>query len=153
MRNFAEVNPADGRPWSSNKLRQAYAWGADRFGWYERHGRAKSDGPWLIGTGMATCSMGSFRFPATARVRLQKGGTVRIEKNAFSQLELEFLWQIAGQVAIDQGEPPDLGMTGIARYSQRQLSGYRGHPRRWKDVRMSRNFCADRPQDLASLRS
>src|SRR5580704_8615460 len=61
--------------------------------------------------------------------------------------------RLARQVAIDQGEPPDFGVTGIARYSQRQLSGNRGHPRRWKDVRMSRNCCTDRPQDLASLRS
>src|ERR1700683_1689093 len=46
--------------------------------------------------------------------------------------------RLARQVAIDQGEPPDLGMAGIARYSQRQLSGYRGHPRCRKDIRMSR---------------
>src|ERR1700689_4072999 len=44
--------------------------------------------------------------------------------------------RLARNVAIDQGEPPDLGVTGIARNSQRQLSGNRGHPRRWKDVRM-----------------
>src|SRR5271165_4739406 len=37
--------------------------------------------------------------------------------------------RLARQVAIDQSEPPDLGMAGIARDSQRQLSGYRGHPR------------------------
>src|ERR1700735_1125227 len=61
--------------------------------------------------------------------------------------------RLARNVAIEQGEPPDLGMAGIARDSQRQLSGYRGHPRRRKDVRMSRNFCADGTQDLASLRS
>src|SRR5580704_16007920 len=61
--------------------------------------------------------------------------------------------RLARQVSIDQGEPPDLGMAGIARDSQRQLSGYRGHPRRRKDVWMSRNFCADWPQNLASLRS
>src|SRR5271156_798960 len=61
--------------------------------------------------------------------------------------------RLARNVAIDQGEPPDLSVTGIARDSQRQLSRYRGHPRRWKDVRMSRNFRTDRSQDLASLRS
>src|SRR5208283_3224882 len=60
--------------------------------------------------------------------------------------------RLARQVAIDQREPPDLGVTGIARDSQRQLSGYRGHPRRRKDIRMSRNCCADRPQYLASMR-
>jgi hypothetical protein len=36
LRNYAEVNPADGRPWSSKKLREAYAEGARLFGWRER---------------------------------------------------------------------------------------------------------------------
>ena len=33
LANFAEVSPADGRPWSSNRLREAYEEGARRYGW------------------------------------------------------------------------------------------------------------------------
>ena len=72
LANFAEVSPADGRPWSSNRLREAYAEGARRYGWRTRHQRPRQDGPWRIGHGMATCSMGSFRFPGAARVRLRR---------------------------------------------------------------------------------
>lgn len=81
LANFAEVSPADGRPWSSNRLREAYAEGARRYGWRERHQRPRTDGPWIIGHGMATATMGSFRFPSSARVRLRDDGTVIVETN------------------------------------------------------------------------
>ncbi|MDZ7884631.1 MAG: xanthine dehydrogenase family protein molybdopterin-binding subunit [Mycobacterium sp.] len=81
LANFAEVSPADGRPWSSNRLKEAYAEGARRYGWRERHERARIEGPWAIGHGMATCTMGSFRFPSSARVRLRGDGTVVVEAN------------------------------------------------------------------------
>ena len=45
LANFAEVSPADGRPWSSNRLREAYAEGARRYGWRNRHQRPRQDGP------------------------------------------------------------------------------------------------------------
>jgi xanthine dehydrogenase YagR molybdenum-binding subunit len=80
LRNFADVSPADGRPWSSNRLREAYEEGARRYGWRDRHRRPREDGPWRIGHGMATCSMGSFRFPGAARVRLSRDGLV-VEAN------------------------------------------------------------------------
>ena len=81
LANFAEVSPADGRPWSSNRLREAYAEGARRYGWRTRHDRPRQDGPWRIGHGMATCSMGSFRFPGAARVHLSADGGAVVESN------------------------------------------------------------------------
>jgi len=80
LANFAEVSPADGRPWSANGLREAYQEGARRYGWRTRHQRPRRDGPWVIGHGMATCTMGSFRFPGVSRVRLRRGGAV-VEAN------------------------------------------------------------------------
>ena len=80
LANFAEVSPADGRPWSANGLRQAYQEGARRYGWRTRHQRPRRDGPWVIGHGMATCTMGSFRFPGASRVRLRRDGAV-VEAN------------------------------------------------------------------------
>ena len=80
LANFAEVSPADGRPWSANGLREAYQEGARRYGWRTRHQRPRRDGPWVIGHGMATCTMGSFRFPGVSRVRLHSGGAV-VEAN------------------------------------------------------------------------
>ena len=80
LANFAEVSPADGRPWSANGLREAYEEGARRYGWRTRHQRPRRDGPWVIGHGMATCTMGSFRFPGAGRVRLRRDGAV-VEAN------------------------------------------------------------------------
>jgi xanthine dehydrogenase YagR molybdenum-binding subunit len=79
LRNYAEVDPNTGKPWSSKKLREAYEDAARRFGWRERHMRAKRDGDWVIGYGMATSTMGNFRHDGSARVRLKDDGTVIIE--------------------------------------------------------------------------
>lgn len=80
LANFADTSPADGRPWSSNGLREAYEEGARRYGWRSRHERPRHDGPWAIGHGMATCTMGTFRFPSAGRVRLHRDGAV-VEAN------------------------------------------------------------------------
>ena len=81
LANFAEVCPSDGRPWSSNRLWEAYLEGERRYGWRSRHDRPGIDGPWVIGHGMATCSMGSFRYPGEARVTLRGDGSVVVEAN------------------------------------------------------------------------
>ncbi|HLH90588.1 MAG TPA: xanthine dehydrogenase family protein molybdopterin-binding subunit [Xanthobacteraceae bacterium] len=79
--NHADVEPMTKKPWSSKKLREAYQEGARLFGWAGRDQRTRQDGPWRIGYGMATSTMGSFRFAAGARVRLKADGTARIEAN------------------------------------------------------------------------
>ncbi len=81
LANFADVSPSDGRPWSQNGLRESYEEGARRYGWRTRHDRPRQDGPWVVGHGMATCSMGSFRFPGAARVRLRVDGSALVETN------------------------------------------------------------------------
>ncbi len=75
--NHAERDPATDRPWSSKKLREAYEDGARRFGWRERP-RGARDGAWRIGHGMATCTMGTFRFPSSAEIRLCADGSARV---------------------------------------------------------------------------
>jgi xanthine dehydrogenase YagR molybdenum-binding subunit len=121
LANFAEVSPADGRPWSSNRLREAYAEGARRYGWRTRHDRPRQDGPWRIGHGMATCSMGSFRFPGAARVHLSADGGAIVESNVhdigsgaqtvLSQIAAEELGVPLDRVAVRWGDT-DLPRTG-----------------------------------------
>ncbi|MFF3256101.1 xanthine dehydrogenase family protein molybdopterin-binding subunit [Actinacidiphila glaucinigra] len=77
--NYAETYPADGTPWSSKKLREAYEEGAQRFGWWDRPKGGTRIGHWLIGCGMADCTQGQFRFTSQARVRLRADGTAKIE--------------------------------------------------------------------------
>ena len=77
LASYAETDPVHGRPWSSKKLREAYERGAGLFGWRERSRRR--DGAWLVGNGMATCSMGTVRFPSQARVSLRADGSATLE--------------------------------------------------------------------------
>ena len=79
--NYAEVDPADGRPFSSKKLRECYAEGARRFGWAGRTAAPRSmrDGRDLIGWGMATALFGTFRQPAKVRVSVDRDGLVLVE--------------------------------------------------------------------------
>lgn len=81
LANHADVDPQHGKPWSSKKLREAYAEGAELYGWRNRETRPREDGPWRIGHGMASCTMGNFRFPAEARVRLTPDGRAVVETN------------------------------------------------------------------------
>src|SRR5882757_274728 len=55
LRNYTEVHPGSGRPWSSKALRECYRVGAERFGWARRTPDIGSmrDGNWLVGYGMA----------------------------------------------------------------------------------------------------
>jgi len=81
LRNYAESDPEDGRPFSSKKLREAYREGARRFGWAQRSAAPRSmrDGDKLIGWGVASGIMSTFRFPSKARVRLADNGRLTIE--------------------------------------------------------------------------
>lgn len=81
LRNYAEVDPVDGRPYSSKKLRECYLEGAKRFGWDRRPmaPRSMRDGRLLIGWGMATALMDTFRFATAARIRMRSDGDVVVE--------------------------------------------------------------------------
>ncbi len=78
LRNYAEVDPSDGKPWSSKSLRECYAVGAEHFGWHRRVGvrSEEVEGDDHIGYGMATAAYRTNHFPATARVSLLANGTV-----------------------------------------------------------------------------
>ncbi len=81
LKNYAERDPTKGKPFSSKKLRECYLEGAQRFGWERRTPKPGSmrDGHDLIGWGMASGLMETYRFPAAARVTIERGGTVLIE--------------------------------------------------------------------------
>ena len=56
LKNYAETDPEEKKPWSSKSLRECYRMGAERFGWSKRslEPRSMRDGNTLIGWGMAT---------------------------------------------------------------------------------------------------
>lgn len=58
LKNFAEKDPDNGLPWSSNYLKKCYELGAENFGWSRRNpvpGSMRSR-EWLVGMGMS-CGM------------------------------------------------------------------------------------------------
>jgi xanthine dehydrogenase YagR molybdenum-binding subunit len=80
LRNYAERDPSDGRPFSSKKLREVYTEAARRFGWQKRPRapRAMREDDLLVGWGMASCIMSTFRFACAARITLEADGAVTI---------------------------------------------------------------------------
>jgi len=69
QKNLAHIDPYTHKPFSSCKLDHCYIEGAKRFGWEGRPMavRAMRDGNKLLGWGMGTAMMASYRFPARAR--------------------------------------------------------------------------------------
>ncbi|MEV4170528.1 xanthine dehydrogenase family protein molybdopterin-binding subunit [Nonomuraea sp. NPDC049709] len=78
MRNEPERDPVGGQRFAQRMLREAYALGAERFGWRERDPRpgAMRDGRWLVGMGVATAYHPSIRMTASVTLRMAADGTV-----------------------------------------------------------------------------
>ena len=75
--NYAEKDPASGKPFSSKALRECYRLGAEKFGWKNRkfEPRSMRDGRLLVGWGTATGVWGAFQMPASARITFKVDGT------------------------------------------------------------------------------
>lgn len=78
LRNYAEVDPATGLPFTSKALRECYAQGAAAFGWEKRPlgPRSMRDGAGrLIGWGMGTAQFPALVFPGAATASIRADGT------------------------------------------------------------------------------
>lgn len=98
--NYAETDPATGRPFSSKALRDCYAEAAARFGWAGRPlapGQMRDDAGRLVGWGMGTALFPCPMFQAEARATLRADGTALVETSAvdMGQGALTALAQIA----------------------------------------------------------
>ena len=75
------TDPTSGNAFSSRHLLEAYAQGAERFGWDRRSAtpRSRREGEWLIGMGVATGTYPYYRFGGgAARIRLTADGHVTV---------------------------------------------------------------------------
>jgi xanthine dehydrogenase YagR molybdenum-binding subunit len=81
LRNDTAIDPSSGKPYSTRKLAECYRMGAERFGWVGRPMSPGSlrDGRLLIGWGVASAIMTTFRLAAAARARLRADGAVVLE--------------------------------------------------------------------------
>ncbi|ADJ45424.1 carbon-monoxide dehydrogenase large subunit [Amycolatopsis mediterranei S699] len=80
MRNEPATNPIDGKEFTHRMLREAYAQGAERFGWADRTPEPGSmrDGRWLVGMGVASAYHPAWQFAASVTVRLSVDGSVLV---------------------------------------------------------------------------
>ena len=82
--NHADVDPVEGKPFSSKSLKECYRRAAERFGWpaRTREPRSMRDGRLLIGQGMASATYPAHRSPASARARVNGDGTFVISSGS-----------------------------------------------------------------------
>lgn len=80
LRNYAEVHPQTGLPWSTKALRDCYEVGGERFGWAQRDPAVGSmrDGRWLVGYGMAGVTFGHYQAKCRARATIRRDGTAHV---------------------------------------------------------------------------
>ncbi|WP_133647022.1 xanthine dehydrogenase family protein molybdopterin-binding subunit [Paraburkholderia flava] len=80
LKNYADIEPQDNKPWSSKSLRECYERGAEKFGWSRRtpEPRSMRAGNTLIGLGMATATYPANRSEASALARILPDGTAMV---------------------------------------------------------------------------
>src|SRR6201999_796181 len=85
LRNETDKDPTSGRPFSSRHLIEVFRIGAARFGWEKRDStpRARREGEWLIGMGVAGATYPYYRFNNSAiRITLTNDGRAKIACSA-----------------------------------------------------------------------
>ncbi|MCW2948095.1 MAG: putative oxidoreductase [Actinoallomurus sp.] len=114
-RNEPEAGPVSGLPFSSRNLIACFDEGARRFGWTDRdpRPRARRDGRWLLGTGMAAAAHSAGTAPSTASITAGADGafTVRIAAADIGTGARTALTQIAADAL---GAPPERVRVKIA---------------------------------------
>ncbi len=81
LRNYAETDPHENKPFASKALRACYEQGAKAFGWEKRSAEPRSmrDGNTLIGWGVATSTYPTNRLPSAVKVRMDGMGNVVVQ--------------------------------------------------------------------------
>jgi xanthine dehydrogenase YagR molybdenum-binding subunit len=82
LRNYAERDLQENKPYSSKSLRECYTRGAEKFGWHKRDSdpRSMRDGKELIGYGMASAT-----YPARQLPSVHVGVKIRADGSALVQ--------------------------------------------------------------------
>jgi xanthine dehydrogenase YagR molybdenum-binding subunit len=121
IRNEPEVGPETGLPFSSRGLVACLREGAERFGWAGREPRR--DGPWLIGTGVASSTYPARRRASTATVRAKPDGDFVVSigaadigtgaRTALTQIAADALEAPPARVRVELGDSA-LGFAPLA---------------------------------------
>ncbi len=102
LRNYAEVEPISGKPFSSKALRECCRAGAERFGWAGRPLAPRQmrdrDGL-LVGYGLGTATFPAVMFAGNAKAVLRRDGTGLVEIGAHDMGQ--GAWTALAQIAAD----------------------------------------------------
>ncbi len=106
LRNEPAVDPESSHPFSSRGLVTCLREGAQRFGWQPRDPtpRARREGRWLLGTGVAASTYPHYQFPATALAQVDRAGNYRVRIDA-ADIGTG-AWTALTQIAADALEAP-----------------------------------------------
>ena len=114
--NDTPTHPVKGVPWSTRHLRECYELGAEKFGWKRRtpQPRSMTDGPLLVGWGLATATYPANKWKADARIHWQRDGTVQVRcaahdlgtgaYTALTQIAADALGLEPEQVVVELGD-------------------------------------------------
>ncbi len=102
LKNYAEVEPISGKPFSSKALRECYAQGAERFGWARRPlkpRQLRDEAGLLVGWGVGTATFPALMFQAEARAVIRSDGSGLVETGAHDMGQ--GAWTALAQIAAD----------------------------------------------------
>src|SRR6202171_1601407 len=102
LKNYAEVEPISGKPFSSKALRECYAQGATRFGWSSRPlapRQLRDEAGLLVGWGVGTATFPALMFAAEARAVVRSDGSGVMETGAHDMGQ--GAWTALAQIAAD----------------------------------------------------
>ena len=102
LKNYAEVEPMSGKPFSSKALRECYAQGAARFGWAGRPltpRQMRDENGLFVGWGLGTAVFPAIMFQGQARAVLRHDGTGLVELGAHDMGQ--GAWTALAQIAAD----------------------------------------------------
>ena len=102
LKNYAEVEPISGKPFSSKALRECYLQGAERFGWDMRPlepRMMRDEAGRLRGWGVGTATFPALMFQAKARATIRRDGSGLMETGAHDMGQ--GAWTALAQIAAD----------------------------------------------------
>jgi xanthine dehydrogenase YagR molybdenum-binding subunit len=127
LKNYAEVEPMSGKPFSSKALRACYQQGAERFGWAARPlapRQMQDEAGMLVGWGVGTAVFPALMFQGKARALIRSDGSGVVETGAhdmgqgagtaFAQIAADALGLDIDQIEFRSGtsDLPDAGIAG-----------------------------------------
>jgi xanthine dehydrogenase YagR molybdenum-binding subunit len=102
LKNYADIEPISGRPFSSKALRDCYTQAAERFGWQRRvlaPRQMRDDHGMLIGWGVGTATFPALMFEGQAKAVLRRDGSGVMEIGAEDMGQ--GAWTALAQIAAD----------------------------------------------------